>query len=199
MACYVAILLALVVFFSLACSSTESASISLIANTTYGPVRGEAIVLNTNKTLVRFLGVQFGHVKRFEAPESPTPWKTTRNATSFGKLCPQPPNVFVKSTNETDEQCLTINVYIPQDKAKFNALLPVMVWIYGGGYLIGGSGVGAYNGGYLATEGEVIVVTFNYRVGALGFLSTGTKEMPGNFGLLDQVKALHWVQDNIEK
>ena len=199
MAYFVEIPLVLVVIFSLACSSTESASISLIANTTYGPVRGEAIVLNTNKTLVRFLGIQFGQVKRFEAPESPTPWKITRNATSFGKLCPQNPNIFVKSTEDTAEQCLTINVYIPQFKVKLNALLPVMVWIYGGGYVMGGSGVGAYNGGYLATEGGVIVVTFNYRVGALGFLSTGTKEMPGNFGLLDQVKALHWVQDNIEK
>ena len=199
MARSIVIPIVLVVIFSLACSSTESASISLIRNTTYGPVRGKAVVLNTNKTLVQFLGIPFGHVKRFEAPESPTPWKTTRNATSFGNMCPQNPNLVVNSTKHTAEQCLTINVYIPQDVAKLDALLPVMVWIYGGSYVSGGSGAKIYNGDYLATEGEVIVVTFNYRVGVLGFLSTGTKEIPGNFGLLDQVKALHWVQDNIKR
>ena len=191
--------LGFLIIFSLVCASTVLASVPLIVNTTHGPVRGEAVVLNTNKTLVHYLGIPFGHVKRFEAPESPTPWRSIRNATSFGKSCPQNPSVIVKSTKDTDEQCLTINVFVPQDKAEKNILLPVMVWIYGGAYIVGGSAAGIYNGGYLATEGGVMVVTFNYRVGVLGFLSTGTKEIPGNFGLLDQVKALHWVQNNIKR
>ncbi|KAL9962059.1 hypothetical protein ACROYT_G031124 [Oculina patagonica] len=190
--------LGFLIIFSLACTSALAALVSPIVNTTYGLVRGEAVVLNTNKTLVHYLGIPFGHVKRFEAPESPTPWKNTLNATSFGKSCPQNPNFFVNSTKDTDEQCLTINVFIPQDKANPNTSLPVMVWIYGGGYNQGGAGISIYNAAYLATEGGVMVVTFNYRVGVLGFLSTGTKEIPGNFGLLDQVKALHWVHDNIE-
>ncbi|KAL9962058.1 hypothetical protein ACROYT_G031123 [Oculina patagonica] len=190
--------LGFLIIFSLACTSALSALVLPIVNTTYGLVRGEAVVLNTNKTLVHYLGIPFGHVKRFEAPESPTPWNNTLNATSFGKSCPQNPSVIVNSTKDTAEQCLTINVFVPQDKANPNALLPVMVWIYGGGYSVGGSAAGIYNGAYLATEGEVMVVTFNYRLGVLGFLSTGTKEIPGNFGLLDQVKALHWVHDNIE-
>ena len=122
------------------------------------------------------------------------------NATSFGKWCPQNPSVIMNSTKDIGEDCLTINVFLPEDKAKQNpALLPVMLWIYGGGFSEGGSAAGLYNGGYLATEGEVMVVTFNYRVGVLGFLSTGTKEIPGNFGLLDQVKAMRWVQKNIER
>lgn len=186
--------------FLLACSAA-SANVLLIVNTTYGPVRGEAIVLNTNKTLVRYLGIPFAHANRFEAPKSPKPWTSTLNATSFGKWCPQNPSVIMNSTEDIDEhQCLTINVFLPEDKAKQNpARLPVMLWIYGGGFSTGGSAAGLYNGGYLATEGEVMVVTFNYRLGVLGFLSTGTKEIPGNFGLLDQVEAMRWVQMNIER
>ena len=74
-----------------------------------------------------------------------------------------------------------------------------MVFIYGGGFSFGSSAFRIYNGQYLATEGEVVVVTFNYRLGVLGFLSTGTNDLPGNYGLLDQVKALRWVQENIER
>lgn len=184
---------------SVASSLSESSPVSLIVNTTSGLVRGESILLNTNKTLVRYLGIPFAQAGRFEAPQSPTPWKNTKNATSFGKACPQNPSVVVHSTEDTSEDCLTINVFVPQDKATQNALLPVMVWIYGGAFSVGSAAYGSYNGGYLATEGGVMVVTFNYRLGVLGFLSTGTKDIPGNFGLLDQVKALQWVQENIER
>ena len=189
------ILASLGIIIILACCSTAFAHVPPIVNTIYGPVRGEIIVLNTNKTLVRYLGIPFAHANRFEAPQSPKPWTSTLNATSFGKWCPQN-----SRPKDIDEDCLTINVFLPEDKAKQNpALLPVMLWIYGGGFLLGGSAAGLYNGGYLATEGEVMVVTFNYRVGVLGFLSTGTKEIPGNFGLLDQVEAMRWVQKNIER
>ena len=186
--------------FFLACCSTAFAHVPPIVNTVYGPVRGEAIVLNTNKTLVQYLGIPFAQANRFEAPKSPKPWTRTVNATSFGKWCPQNPSVIMNSTEDIGEDCLTINVFLPEDKAKQNpALLPVMLWIHGGGFHLGGSAAGLYYGGYLATEGEVIVVTFNYRVGVLGFLSTGTSEIPGNFGLLDQVEAMRWVQKNIER
>ena len=192
--------LGILIAFSTACCSIAFANVPPIANTTYGPVRGEAIVLNTNKTLVRFLGIPFAQANRFEAPKSPKPWTRTVNATSFGKWCPQNPSVIMNSTKDIGEDCLTINVFLPEDKAKQNpALLPVMLWIHGGGFHLGGSAAGLYYGGYLATEGEVIVVTFNYRVGVLGFLSTGTSEIPGNFGLLDQVEAMRWVQKNIER
>ena len=190
--------LGILIIFLLACCSAASVHVPLMVNTTYGPVLGEAIVLNTNKTLVRYLGIPFAHANRFEAPKSPKPWTTTLNATSFGKWCPQNPSVIMNSTKGIDEQCLTINVFLPENKAN-PALLPVMLWIYGGGFTTGGSAAELYNGGYLATEGEVMVVTFNYRVGVLGFLSTGTKKIPGNFGLLDQVEAMRWVQMNIER
>ena len=170
--------------------------VSLIVNTTHGPVRGEAITLNTNKSLVQFLGVPFAQAERFGAPKAPNPWKVVLNGTSFGKACPQTPNLVVNSTEDIDEDCLSVNVFVPRTEATVSKLA-VMVWIYGGGFLIGGSSY--YNGAFIATEGEVVVVTFNYRLGVLGFLSTGTRDIPGNFGLLDQVKALHWVQKNIER
>lgn len=184
--------------FSVSSSSIFSSEATIV-NTSNGPVRGKVIVLNTNKTLVRYLGIPFAQANRFEPPESPKPWKTTLNATSFGMSCPQSPSIIVNSTETMSEDCLSVNVFLPKNNAQQNALLPVMVWIYGGGFSFGSAAYHIYNGGYLATEGDVIVVTFNYRLGVLGFLSTGTKDLPGNLGLLDQVKALQWVQDNIER
>lgn len=184
---------------TLASSSSMVASEPAIVNTTQGPVRGKAIALNTNKTVVRYLGIPFAQAERFEAPESPKPWTTTLNATAFGMSCPQSTSIVVTSNATMSENCLTVNVFVPENKAQQNVLLPVMVWIYGGGFSFGSSAYKNYDGSYLATEGEVVVVTFNYRLGVLGFLSTGTKDLPGNFGLLDQVKALQWVQDNIER
>lgn len=164
-------------------------------NTTSGPVRGESIVLTTNKILIQYLGIPFAKAKRFEVPQSPEPWTVPLEATSFGHSCWQKPSVVVKSNSTMSENCLTINVLIPETRS---GLIPVMVFIYGGGFAFGSSAYRVYNGQYLASEGEVVVVTFNYRLGALGFLSTGTNDLPGNYGLLDQVKALQWVQDNIE-
>ena len=167
-----------------------------IVNTTHGPVGGESIVLTTKKVLIRYLGIPFARAKRFEAPQSPKPWTVPFNATSFGHSCWQGTSLIVKSNATMSEDCLTVNVFIPETGTR---LLPVMVFIYGGGFSFGSSAFRIYNGQYLATEGEVVVVTFNYRVGVLGFLSTGTNDLPGNYGLLDQVKALHWVQENIER
>ncbi|GFR92265.1 carboxylic ester hydrolase [Elysia marginata] len=91
------------------------------------------------------------------------------------------------------EDCLYINVHAPT-KSSQNGTLPVMVWIHGGGYR---NGQGApYDGSRLATR-DVIVVTFNYRLDALGFLSTEDSAMPGNYGMLDMVAALKWVNANI--
>ena len=176
--------------------SFVSSDTEKIVNTTHGPVRGESIVLTTKKVLIRYLGIPFAQAKRFEAPQSPTSWTVPLNATSFGYSCWQGISIIVESNVTMSEDCLTVNVFIPETGSR---LLPVMVFIYGGGFSFGSSAYRIYNGQYLATEGEVVVVTFNYRLGVLGFLSKGTKDLPGNYGLLDQVKALHWVQENIER
>ena len=97
------------------------------------------------------------------------------------------------SPDPADDDWLTVNVWSPEPAA--DAGLPVMVWIQGGGYEIGTSGLPEYDGGRLAREGRVVVVTFNYRVGAEGFAQL--EGAPANRGLLDQVAALEWVRDNI--
>ena len=184
----------------LASVSLVSASDAAIVNTTNGPVRGKVISLKTNKTIIEYLGIPFARAKRFEAPESPKRWETIKNATSYGASCPQLPSIVLNST-EIEEDCLSVNVFLPgnNETRGQGSLWRVMVWIYGGAFQVGTSAYKLFSGGYLATEGEVVVVTFNYRIGVLGFLSTGTEDLPGNFGLLDQVKALQWVQENIEK
>ncbi|XP_070195105.1 cholinesterase-like isoform X2 [Littorina saxatilis] len=107
-------------------------------------------------------------------------------------MCPQPADPTTHSILPVSEDCLNLNVYAPNPPS--NTLLPVMFWIYGGAYTTGTAAF--YNGTELASKG-VVVVTTNYRLGALGFLSTQDSVCPGNNGLLDQILALKWVKDNI--
>ncbi|NXM41754.1 CEL lipase, partial [Gymnorhina tibicen] len=102
------------------------------------------------------------------------------------------------------EDCLYLNIWIPQGRRQISTKLPVMVFIYGGAFLVGGS-QGAnfldnylYDGEEIAVRGNVIVVTVNYRLGPLGFLSTGDENLPGNYGLKDQHMAIAWVKRNIK-
>ena len=98
------------------------------------------------------------------------------------------------NTFPNSEDCLYLNIYTPARNSSVG-LLPVMVWIHGGGYSLGSSFT--YNGTKLARQGGVVVVTINYRLGVFGFLSTEDSVMPGNYGLLDQIQALKWVKENI--
>ena len=135
--------------------------------------------------------------RRWQPPQPVAPWKGIRMAIEYGPSCPQ-------STTEwgpTSEDCLYLNVCtIFLAKAKKRASRPVMVWIHGGGYL-GGSARG-YDGRTLARKG-VVVVTLNYRLGPLGYLAhpalavESPQGSSGNYGLLDQIAALQWVQRNI--
>jgi para-nitrobenzyl esterase len=131
---------------------------------------------------------------RFAAPQPAKGWDGVRPAVSFG---PPPPQTDVLGRGQpaeaTGDDWLTVNVWSPAlDPA---AKLPVMVWIYGGAYTIGASSRPEYDGGHLARDGDVVLVTFNYRVGMEGFAHLA--DAPVNRGLLDQVAALEWVRDNI--
>uniref|UniRef100_A0A672GBY3 Carboxylic ester hydrolase n=1 Tax=Salarias fasciatus TaxID=181472 RepID=A0A672GBY3_SALFA len=95
---------------------------------------------------------------------------------------------------EVSEDCLYLNIYTPAKKPE-NAKLPVMVWIHGGAFITGGASL--YDGSALAAYQDVVVVLIQYRLGLLGFLSTGDEHLAGNFGLLDQVEALKWIQQHI--
>jgi para-nitrobenzyl esterase len=153
-----------------------------------------------------FLGIPYaattGGPNRWRPPQRAAAWATPLDATAFGPVCPQvgPPTMMYATTS--DENCLSLNVWTP-DPAP-NTPLPVMVWIHGGGFVFGSSGAAPGSGNHLVPKGDVVVVSVNYRLGALGFLahSALAAEDPshyatGNYGLLDQQAALKWVQSNI--
>jgi para-nitrobenzyl esterase len=137
---------------------------------------------------------------RFRAPAPPAAWAGVRQADRFGALCPQPQGGGPPPSGVMDEDCLTLNVWT--GAASPGEKRPVLVWIYGGGFLNGTGANPEFDGEGLARKG-VVVVTFNYRLGALGFLATPELSAEsghgasGNYGLLDDVAALKWVQRNI--
>lgn len=149
-----------------------------------------------------FLGVPFAEStagsNRFSSPVPKAAWTETLEATAFGPVCPQN-----QATTElpSSEDCLSLNVWQPSEIPE-GETLPVLVYIPGGAFIIGSSAVPIggerplYDGAYLAASQNLIVVTFNYRLGALGFLA-GRAGLSGNYGLQDQQLALAWVQDNI--
>lgn len=142
--------------------------------------------------------------RRWRAPEPPTGWTGERDATGFAPDCIQAPypanSFFYRPARVSSEDCLYLNVWTGAD-AGANA--PVMVWIHGGALTRGSGAIPAYDGTRLADKG-VVLVTINYRLGAFGFLAhpelvaESEHFSAGNYGILDQIQALQWVQDNIE-
>lgn len=138
---------------------------------------------------------------RWRAPQAPAAWTGIRSSNRFAPICMQLGAYPEDAPPEpVSEDCLYLNVWVPPHKA--NSPLPVMVWIHGGGLVNGSASTPLYAGDMLARRG-VIVVTANYRLGVLGFLALPdlSRESPqhasGNYGLLDQLAALRWVQRNI--
>ena len=157
---------------------------------TSGSVRGR-----TEDGLAVFRGMPFARPPvgelRLAAPMPVEPWEGVREAVAFGPPPPQSSAMGAPAARDADGDWLTVNVWSPD---LGGARLPVMVWIQGGGYVYGWSGDPLFDGAVLARDG-VVVVTFNYRLSAEGFGQF--PGAPANRGLLDQVAALHWVQDNI--
>ncbi|XP_021559687.1 cocaine esterase isoform X2 [Neomonachus schauinslandi] len=184
-------------------------SASPIRTTHTGQVRGSLVhVKDTDVGVHTFLGIPFAKPPlgplRFAPPEPPEPWSGVKDGTSHPAMCLQ--NITIMNAlalkllsmtlpvTSMSEDCLYLSVYTPAH-AREGSSLPVLVWIHGGGLVMGMASM--YDGSVLAAFEDVVVVTIQYRLGMLGFFSTGDKHAPGNWGYLDQVAALRWVQQNI--
>ncbi|XP_018559416.1 neuroligin-2a isoform X2 [Lates calcarifer] len=211
--------LGLILLLSLASSQKMDPSKHPIVTTNYGKLRGIKKDLNNEilGPVEQYLGVPYATApigdRRFQPPEAPGSWQEIRNATQFAPVCPQNvhgvlPEIMlpVWFTDNLDvaagyiqnqsEDCLYLNVYVPtEDDIRDRRKKPVMLFIHGGSYMEGTGNM--FDASVLAAYGNVIVVTMNYRLGVLGFLSTGDQSAKGNYGLLDQIQALRWLNENI--
>jgi para-nitrobenzyl esterase len=192
----------------LAAAPMAHAALTGPVKTTKGLVQGAPA---QSKGIEVFKGIPFAKPPvgdlRWRAPAPVKAWKGVFKATKFGNVCLQPhgkgrPNITVDEPDSPamSEDCLYLNVWTGAKKP--GEKRPVMLWIYGGAYTEGGGSTIAYNGNNLATKGAVIV-TFNYRLGTLGFLShpeltaESGHNASGNYALMDSIAALKWIKANI--
>lgn len=184
-------------------------SASPIRTTHTGQVLGSLVhVKSADAGVHTFLGIPFAKPPlgplRFAPPEPPESWSGVRDGTTHPDACLQDlttmdsgvrnqVNVTIPSVSMS-EDCLYLSIYTPAYSHE-GSNLPVMVWIHGGGLVFGMASM--YDGSVLAAFEDVVVVTIQYRLGVLGFFSTGDKHATGNWGYLDQVAALRWVRQNI--
>jgi para-nitrobenzyl esterase len=173
-----------------------AATLTNVVETTSGPVQGTVM-----EGVKAFQGIRYAAspagANRWTPPQPPTPSATVIEATTPGPSCPQPINQF-SAGPPNSEDCLFLNVWTPLDAHRDNAL-PVFVWIHGGA-LVTGAGLG-FDPSLMVAQDNVIVVTINYRLGALGWLAEAAladaNGNSGNYGLMDQQLAMKWVQNNI--
>ncbi|XP_065225811.1 esterase FE4-like [Planococcus citri] len=170
----------------------------MIVNVKQGSLSGKrSFTILAKKPYLCYLGIPYalppvGEL-RFQAPKPLHQWTGVFDATKEPSPCLQkPPALNIIGS----EDCLYLNVYAPETFAPANSLKPVMVYIHGGGFAHGSGNSSVYGPDFLL-EYDVIVVTINYRLLALGFLNLGIPECPGNVGIKDQLMALQWIKDNI--
>jgi carboxylesterase 2 len=176
---------------SLACAE------EITVNGDKGAIKGVRIDHDFGQYFYAFRGIRYAKAPvgklRFKAPVEVEPYEEEFDATDDGNVCPQ---YDIGSGGPAgDEDCLNLNVYTPKTDGKKRA---VMVYIHGGAFIMGGGASYFFGPNYLL-ENDVVLVTFNYRLGALGFLATNDKAAAGNMGIHDQIMVLKWVQKNIEK
>jgi para-nitrobenzyl esterase len=165
-----------------------------IAQTAYGEVRGTEIA----DGIITWRGIPYARPPvgdlRFRPPEPPLPWPGVRDAAAYGSRSLQPPSQLSETdAPPMDEDCLYLNVTAPAGAND----RPVLFWIHGGGFETGYGTEEPGDGAAFATSHGLVVVTFNYRLGALGFLDIEGENPTGAFGLHDQIAALRWTHENI--
>ncbi|XP_046753939.1 juvenile hormone esterase-like [Diprion similis] len=191
--CLVTLFLNLLIHFRTGCNAATASEVTI----PQGSLQGAILFSRQNRSIFAFYGIPYGQPPvgdlRFSSPVAANAWNGTLNATVEGNVCIQ----YLNGAVIGDEDCLYLNVYTPQlPNNTSSSLLPVMVWIPGGGFEQGSGNSDLYSSEFLL-DSDVLLVSVSYRLGALGFLSTGDDVAPGNWGLKDQVLALKWVQNNI--
>jgi carboxylesterase type B len=203
----------------MATQTTPESCSTAVVMTSSGPVCGELVTTSTGKKSQAFLGIPFAEStaqeNRWAPPVPKASWSETRSAKDFGAICPQSGNPQLPllqsksglgngtdqsntsstvTVAEKSEDCLNLNVWAPA-AAQQGPKRAVMVFLYGGAFDQGKSSNPLYDGAYLAANQDILLVSFNYRLGVLGFLAADG--LTGNYGFLDQQLALAWVQKNI--
>lgn len=194
-------------FLFQSCQSVQD--IETVVSTDKGEVEG---VFNSETGIYAFRGIPFAEAPvgdlRWQVPQPADEWQGTFSATEFGPICMQGEPVpfsmwtqeFIAPAGNMSEDCLNLNIWTKEGSV--DSKRPVIVFIHGGGFSSGSGSVPVYNGEKMAEKG-VVFVTINYRVGILGFLAhpelteESENNASGNYGLLDQIAALEWVQNNI--
>lgn len=176
-----------------------------VLEATCGPIRGN-VYKHREKIVVGYLGIPYAKPPigdlRFKKPVAAEKWTKPLDCYEYGPVCPQSGHFSVMCPDfikVDEEKCLTLNVFAPRWKSdEFSKGLPVFVYIHGGGFEIGYSScINDYSLSGTIPLRDVVVVSINYRLGPLGFLTTGDEVAKGNYGLWDQTLALQWIQNHI--
>lgn len=202
----------------LSCWHVSIDSKDVVVDTNFGKVRGITKTFTDQEGQQRdvhmYLGIPYAKppVKklRFKPPLPTDPWKPeTLHARQFGNVCPQSDYFLGYLTNSikkvwpefsrknVNEDCLYLNIYVPDSGEEGTKLFPTLFYIHGGTYFIGTPARDKTQGHILPLLYNVVLVTIQYRLGPLGFFTAGDSILPGNYGMLDQVAALKWVNQNI--
>nr|XP_057927503.1 bile salt-activated lipase-like isoform X2 [Doryrhamphus excisus] len=192
--------LMLATLMSVTLSAISAAKLGVV-QTEGGQVQGVSKSMGLFRTVDVFKGIPFADTPGlWEKPKPHPGWSGVLKANKYAERCLQVTLLQTKTRGSHD--CLYLNIFVPQGLT-VSSNLPVMVYLFGGAFLLGASndlailGDSLYDGKEMADRGNVIVVTANYRVGTLGFLSSGDARLPGNYGLWDQHAAISWVRRNI--
>ncbi|XP_063239761.1 esterase B1-like [Bacillus rossius redtenbacheri] len=177
----------------------QAANGTFTVETNDGTVRGQVLTSYWGRSYYAFQSIPYAQPPvgdlRFKSPRPVQKWKGVRDALAEGPYCPQAQ--YINTSSSASEDCLYINVFIPKVPEHLSKKpLTVMAWIHGGGFQ-NGSGIRDSRGPDNFMNLTSILVTFNYRLGALGFLSLEHPDVTTNAGMKDQVAALRWIQRNI--
>ncbi|KAG6463799.1 hypothetical protein O3G_MSEX014080 [Manduca sexta] len=185
-------MLCLLVLLGAAATATAQTAESRVITTHHGPIRGFKL---PDGSMYGFYDVPYATVPagrdKFKAPLPPPTWTQPFDAVPRGVICPQL-NILINVPHIMQEDCLVANIFVPDTN---DTNLPVVVVLHGGGFVLGSGSSLQYTN--FVRNNNMILITFNYRLGAYGFLCLGTENIPGNAGMKDQAALLRWVNQNI--